>query len=162
MACVNIGAEEGIHRLKERSPDIVVSVLDNETPINIDKTCSEYRIKYVLVRQIPICIRLRKDHPLMLNSTRNSRNYPFGYSYIISVDELQTRLQTIAATNGFSIGCPTLRSYSEAYNLVKIPIKGEMPNLIYMVRNGDEDIPSITGYVEFLKDEVDSILKSPT
>lgn len=185
FVCVNVGVEEGILRLKERSLDVVVSVLTDEALFSVRKACNEYRLRSILVCQIPICVRLRKDHPLVqsgtldgsresfmqlkdypfveysnldkvLNNTRNSQDYPFGYSYIISVDERQTRLQTVAATNGYSIGCPTLQSYSETYGLAEIPVKGETLNLIYIIRNGDEDIPSIIRYAQFLKDEVDS------
>ena len=187
LICVNIGTEEGILRLKERSLDVVVSVLTNESLQKISKACSEYRLSCIPIRQIPVCVRLRKEHPLVLNGildgtrkcleqlknypyveyssldrilngSRGNADSPFGCSYVISVDERQTRLQTIAATNGYSIGCPTLQSYSKTYGLVEIPIKSESLNLIYIIRNGDKGIPSIIRYAQFLEDEVNSIM----
>ena len=43
LICVNIGTEEGILRLKERSLDVVVSVLTNESLQKISKACSFQR-----------------------------------------------------------------------------------------------------------------------
>lgn len=187
LVCVNIDAEEGAQKLKERSLDIVVTVLTKESLQKVNRLCHDYRLKCFSLRQIPVVVRLRKDHPLLLNnsldgsmesfmqlkdypfveySSLNHRqtfptdpdNLPFRCSYIISVDERQTRLQTVAATNGYSIGCPTLQSYTETYGLAEIPIKGESLELVYIVRNGDEDTSNIQKYIQLLENEVNEIM----
>ncbi len=183
LLCVYSNPADGAKKIKERSLDIVVTVLPEDALGSVDKLCKEYRLYCMYIQKIPVCVRLRKDHPLVLqNAIDGSREslmklkaYPYveyssldnvlaspraftappcGCSYIISVDERQTRLETVAATNAFSLGCPSLPDLPERYGLVEIPVKGEELQLVAIMRKGDEELSNIKHYLELLKNEV--------
>lgn len=187
LVCVNISAEDGARRLKERSLDIVVTVLPDEAIPAVEQLCRDYRLSCKRLRSIPVCVRMREDHPLLLSKAldgsrekfmqlseypyvdyndldhilpRNTSELPFGGSYIISVDERQTRLQTIAATNGYSIGCPILPNRLKLYGLTEVPVEGEVLELIMIIRRGDEGIPDIARYEELLLNEVSNVCQA--
>lgn len=191
LICVNVDAEYGAQRLKERLLDIVITVAPKNTLPVIKQICNDYHLEYKSLCEIPVCVRMRKDHPLLADGTFDgsiknlkrlssypyieysnidslfsshvdTHEIPFGCSYIISVDERQTRLQTIAATNGYSIGCHILPSRLDHYGLVEVPIANESVQLLSIIRHGDSDLPDICRYEKFLEAEVSAVFNANT
>lgn len=189
LICVNIGAENGVQRLKDRTLDIVVTMAMSDSMKTMAALCRDYHLDCVCLKQIPLCVRMRRDHPLLqanaldgslkkfmqlsdypyveysnlsqiLNARGQDSGIPFGYSYVISVDERHTRLETIAATNAYSIGCPIMPQRLEEYGLDEVLIDGQYMHLITITRHKDNELPDISRYIELLTTEVETVLST--
>lgn len=178
LMCIDVSPDEGCQLLRDRRLDAIVSLQIKETLPMTEKICEENNFKMIKHGSIPICVRVRKDHPLVLNgmlngSTRGfqrldrypraeyrntqqmmlsytqATSIPFGCSSKIYVDERETRLRLVADTNAYSVGCQIPKSRLEAYGLVSIPT-GEQSVLVTLVRNGDDSTPDVSRYLKIL------------
>lgn len=187
FACIHVSAEEGVTRLRERSLDIVIAFVLKSSLTSLEMACKDYHLKLDKLHQITACVRVRKEHPLVLDGTldgtfkgfKNLAKYPyaeysnlrkmmdtfnmispnpFGSTYRILIEERDTRLRTVAATDAYSIGCHMMEKRLEKYGVVEIPIKGESFTLVSIIRKGDENINDIKRYKEILEEETLKLL----
>lgn len=187
LMCINISAEDGALKLKERSLDMVVSLAPPSSLSTLEQLCRGYRLTLTPIVEVPLVIRVRKDHPIfsqnVLDGTIKSymafsaypyveyldwqhispgdydvSEVPLGCSYQIFVDERDSKLKATAATDAYSIGCPILKERLDEYGLVEIPITEESLTLITIIRRGDENLHDIVRYNELLHEKLMIIL----
>lgn len=182
-SCINVSPEYGITLLRDRILDIVISLQLREMLPMSEKLCRDNRLTMKRLRQIPICVRVRKEHPLVVSGVldgstkalqhlskypyvqyRNMEqipkvytqtiSVPYGCSYTISVDERDTRLKILNETDAYSAGCALPQRMLEEYNLISFPT-GMEATLVSFIRQGEERLSTIERYFEILKEEID-------
>lgn len=182
FTCINVSYEAGLNLLKERKLDIVVYIqLKNMMPLS-DAACRENRLTMKKYAKVPFCVRVRKDHPLILDGTldgspkgfKQLSNYPyidylqlehliglynenasvpFGCSSKIHVDERDTRFRIISKTDAYSIGTVLSKEKMDKYGIVTVPFDLDA-FLVSIVRKGDEKLTDISRYMEILGEEI--------
>lgn len=186
LACINASAENGIRLLADRKLDVSVAVCLRERLSLLETLCSENRLSIKTHVSIPVCVRVRRDHPLVLDGTldgsyegfkhlssypfaeymhlehmtdtyNRTTETPFGYSYKIYVDERETRLKLVSCTDAYNMGLFLSGEICERYGLAMIPMGTEV-TLVTMVRKGDENLPDIVRYREILDETADALL----
>lgn len=184
--CINTSSEIGVRFLKERKLDIIISVLLKEMIPLMEKNCRENRLELIKIGTIPICVRLRKNHPLiadgtldgsakgfqslsafpyveyvhlehLMNEYNQVASVPFGCSYKIFVDERDSRLKMLQETDAYNVGIQLSESRMKQYGLVSFPT-GREAHLFTCIRKGDENLPDIERYTELLLEESSPIL----
>lgn len=180
--CINVSPETGIKLLKERSLDVFVALVIKEMLPMAEKTCKSNGLSISKYCKIPVCVRVRKDHPLILDGSLDGSNEgfkklgkyplvdyrhleylmnlynqtslsPFDYSYKIYVEERDTRLRALTSTDAYNIGCELTPAQIETYGLINVPT-GKEATLISVVRKGDENLDGLKLYFELLKKNV--------
>lgn len=174
FACVNVSKDSGIEMLKDRKLDLVIILVLEDEINEIRKECEEENIELNILGSIPICIRLRENHPLMKNGKfefSELENYPFidynhnnlklnmynkalsgeiNCSYRITVDERDTRLKLCSETNAYTIGVPVSESMKKQYHLVNIPIESRRISLISLLQKDQLNSLDIQHYLSIL------------
>lgn len=187
--CINVSPETGMKLLNERNLDVLVSIQMKETMPLVEKQCRENRFSLIKIAKVPMSVRLRKDHPLVLNGTldgsakgfkqlssypyadyihlehvlsvyNQTATIPFGCSYKIFVDERDTRLRVLQETDAYNVGMRLSADKMENYGLVSIPI-GIDATLTVFVRKGDDRLRSIARYLEILSEEAAKLTAVP-
>lgn len=183
LMCLNVITESGARLLKERQLDLVVSIIFRPAIPQIEQLCRENRLEMHIWKDIPVCIRVRKDHPLILSGELDGSpqcfnklsqypyieyldmrhilptlvpeesGAPFGYSYPIYTDERESRMELMSATNAYTVGCELSKERMEKYGLVSVPVGQERSTLITLNRKGDQELTSIKRYLELLEAE---------
>lgn len=180
-ACINVSPEVGARMLSERKLDVIVSAQLKEMLPLSEKVCKENRFTMRKIIKLPVCVRVRQDHPLVVSgeldgsmkSFRKLSDYPyadymhlehlmslynqtasvpFGCSYRISVDERDTRLRVLHETDAYSVGTQLSQEKLEQYGLVSFPT-GIDATLVTYTRKGDESLRDISDYLDILADE---------
>lgn len=185
LMCLNVNTESGVRLLKERQLDFVAAICLKDALRQIEHLCRESRLEMLIWKEIAICARVRKNHPLIISGEldgspegfRKLHRYPyieyldmkdilptlvpkdtgapFGYSYAIYTDERESRMILMGSTDAYTIGCELSENRLNQYGLVSVPIGNERCTLITMNRKGDRKLPSVKRYMELLKEETD-------
>lgn len=183
LLCLNVSGSESNRLLRERAIDITVTVLFKETyPIAV-QLCRENNFIMKSLAQLPLCVKVRKDHPLLVSGVLDGSakgfqqlaQYPYveyrqveqvintykrtpivsyGCSYCIFVDDVDTRLQLLAKTDAYCVAIGLDDGKKEKFGLEYIPIPKEFGTLTTVVRKGDENLPGISRYTELLKETI--------
>ena len=179
LLCLNVSGDEATRLLRERVIDVAVTVIFKETLALATQLCKENNLDMITYCKIPLGVKLRRDHPLIVNGTldgtikgfQSLEKYPyvkyrqveqvlstynkeqlnhFGSSYNIIVDEVDTRHSLLSKTDAYSIGCIVDDPKYNRYNLAFIPIPGAEGTLASFIRHGDDNLPGIARYSELL------------
>lgn len=183
--CINVSQETGLKLLREQELDIVVSVqLQEMLPIS-EIICMKNRLTLTKHMELDACVRVRKDHPLLLDGSldgslegfqklssypyaeymhfenmfelfNRSSQVPFGYTYRIFSDERDTRLRIIQQTDAYTIGVRLSKERMEKYGLVSIPLNAKA-TLVSFVRKGEEKLTAVSRYLEYLNEEASKL-----
>lgn len=183
LTCVNVSPEDGARLLKERALDLIVSLQMKSTLPAAEKLCREYMLEMNMVAMVPVCVRVRRDHPLILSGEldgsaggfRKLSRYPyveyrdlehilpafvpaggapFGYTYKIYTDERESRLSIVGRTDAYTVGCAISAARAEQYGLAVVPIRNEKSSLVTFSRKGDLELPGVRRYMELLKKQL--------
>lgn len=185
-SCINTSPQVGTRLLKERKLDVMITILLKEAIPITEKSCHENMLELIRIGTIPVCIRLRKGHPLLENGRldgtakgyrllsdypfveyvylenlmseyNQTAKVPFGCTYKIFVDERESRLRVLQETDAYSVGIQIPEEKLERYGLASIPI-GRTATLYACIRKGDEGLSDIKRYIELLREESAQIL----
>lgn len=183
LSCINVSPEKGAVLLKNHTIDMMVSLQLKASLSIAEKLARENHFLFTKLAQIPICVSVRKDHPLIVSGELDGSgkgfsklsNYPyaeykhlehmmpatgitndtsFGYSYKIYVDERETRLRIVSETNAYRIGSRLSQERMDYYGLVSIPIGSEEATLVSVIRKEDEKRRDIKRFTELLLAEI--------
>lgn len=184
-SCINVSPEAGVKMLSEGELDVVVSAQLKEMLSLSEKVCLEHRFTMCRLAKLPVCVRVRKDHPLVhrgeldgsAKSFRKLGSYPyaddmhheqfksfynqseavpFGCSYRIFVDERETRRKVLLETDAYTIGTQLSPEKLEEYGIASFPT-GIVATLVAYTRKGDESLRDITEYLSILSEEAGRI-----
>lgn len=183
-SCVAVNFDEAQQLLKERAIDIAVCFLVKAGIERTTMLCSEEDMELKIIRDIPISIRIRKDHPLaeillnepVLDNMKKLSSYPyveysnisnllqvynsesshyFGCSHKILVSTSEMRLKLVGSTDAYSIGTHLPKGRCEQNNIVSIPIGEEASCIVSLMRKDSVVTDDITRYLELLNEELD-------
>lgn len=183
LSCVNVSPEEGAALLKEHTIDVMVTLQLKATMPIAEKLASQYRFRMTKHAEIPVCVNVRKGHPLLLSGVLDGsakgfaqlNAYPyaeyrhlehmtpgvgadtgtvFGCSYKIYADERETRLKLVGETNAYCVGCRQPAERLERFGITAVPIGSEKASLVTFLRRGDEDRASIRRFIELILEEL--------
>lgn len=183
LACVNTSAQEGAIKLRERTLDIVITFFTKQSLASAEHMCRENKLSLIRLAQLPFCVRVRKDHPLLVNGTLDGTNkgfaklanypyvgysntkeliprynstsdLPFGCKYHIFVEERDTRLRINGTTDAYSLGRMLTKNTLDEYGLTAVPIRDELVTLAAILRKGDEKLTDICHYQDLLMEEL--------
>lgn len=187
-ACVNISPEEGFIKLKEHVLDLIMSFITKRTLYLSEEACRENHLKMTKLADIPVVVRVSKNHPLYLDGSLNGSltgfqklskypyvefcntqklmstylgteaPVPFGCSYKIMIEERETRSRIIGRTYAYAIGAPLPKDRLKSFGLVEIPIPNEDVSLMAVIRNGEESDKDISHYLELINERLDEVI----
>lgn len=183
-SCIFVSVDEAINLLRERALDLAVC-FSMKTGIERDvKLCDENKLDLDIIREIPISLRLRKDHPLtekllteptaenfsllsqypyaehsnitnLLQVYNETAAHTFGYTYKIRVSGADMRLKTVGRTNAYNIGAHLPGYRCEQYGIVSIPIGDEKSCIVSLTRKDAFYTEDMKRYIELLGLELD-------
>lgn len=183
-SCVFVSFDEALNLLREHAIDMAIC-FSMKTGIERDiKLCNEDKLELNVIREIPISLRLRNNHPLaetLLNEPdpenfRLLSQYPyaehsnitnllqvynetaahtFGYSYKIRVSGADMRLKTVGRTNAYNIGAHLPAERCRQYGIVSIPIGDETSCIVSLTRKDAFFTDDMNRYLELLSLELD-------
>lgn len=185
-SCINTSPQIGTRLLTERKLDVMISILLKEAVPITEKNCRENMLELIRIGTIPVCIRMRKDHPLLkngsldgsvksyrmlsafpfveyvyleylMNEYNQTAKVPFGCSYKILVDERESRLRALQETDAYSVGIQISKEKLDRYGLVSIPF-GTEATIFACIRKGDDGLANIKRYIEILREESAPVL----
>lgn len=183
LTCINVNTESGIHMLKDRRLDLVVSLQLSRNLRQLERICRENMMEINKLGEIDICVRVRKDHPLILSGEldgslqgfKKLKNYPyvqyleyknllptfipaggapFGYSYSIYTDERENRLLLTANTNAYSIGAKISGKRLDELGLASVTIGKEQSTLVTISRRGEDKSSYVGRYIKLLREGI--------
>lgn len=181
LICINVSTSAAVSCLKNKTLDVIVSLQIKPTLPAIEKICKDNKFDIIKWRKIPICVRLRKDHPLIMSGEMDGSvggfkklgKYPcvdymdmehlhslftpfegagFPRSYPIRTDERDNRLRLVGETNAYVVGCAISKEKLDFYGLEQFLINDETATLVTVTRKGDHNLPGVSRYFEILEE----------
>lgn len=181
-SCINTYPEAGAAMLTDGRLDVVVSAQLKEMLPLSEKVCLEHRFTMQKIAKLPICVLVRKGHPLVLSSElgqsakslkklssypyvydenlerfmnyyNQSAPVPFGCSRRILTDGRETCLRILRETDAYAVGPQLSQKKLDEYGLASFPT-GVEATLVSYTRKSDESLTDISEYLSLLVEEV--------
>lgn len=185
FSCVFVSFDEALSLLKERAIDMAICCSVKMSVERDIMTCDENNMDISIIREIPISLRLGKNHPLadilkesptienfsllkdypyidysnlsnLLQVYNDTSSHTFGYSYKIPVSSGDMRLKLVGRTNGYNLGADLPKKRCEPYNIINIPIGIEKFCIVAITRKNSIVTADMKRYLELLAEELDN------
>lgn len=158
--------------------DLGVLVFPYNSKHGKQKYLDEDLLEIITLTKQQMYVKLRNDHPLARKGNifnelnkyklihfRNESFYPstsneqffIDNNNTIYLNDKETRYKVVASTNAYMIGMSQTKYYKEKYDLLEVPIKDQIVEIVYFYKKGENLNSYAHQYIEFLEKEMKTL-----